>query len=78
MSIIPPRQQLKFKGFWNVKKEPYIPPTEEELIARDLKEKEDTKIMKRKLVHSILSEYPEFLQELIVELRQKKIQKIKK
>ena len=80
MDNIPPHKdnQFKFKGFWNIKKEPYVPPTEEELIEKDLKEKEDTKRMKRKLVRSILSEYPEFLQEFIVELRQQKMKNILK
>ena len=76
MSNIPPH--LMFNNRRRKKRTIYIPPTEEEIIAKELKEAENRKNMRRDLARSILREDPEFLQELILELRQKKIEQIKK
>ena len=81
MSNIPPHMNqpsFKFKGFWNIKKDPYIPPTEEELIAKDLKEVEEERRIRKQTAMGILRNDPELIQEVLLELRKEKIKQIKK
>lgn len=82
MTTKKPNKLPLFKSPWNWEKNKWRDEvkedyTDEEWEEKERKEKEDRKRIRRDLARNILQEDPEFLQELIVELRQKKINHIK-
>ena len=84
MSNIPPYMDARFKGwklkgFRNKPKQPQpITLTDEEWEEKKRKDLEEEKRMRKQVAIGILENDPELIQEILIELRKKKIKKIKK
>jgi hypothetical protein len=85
MSNIPPHilyarfKGWKLKGFWNEPKQPqYVELTDEEWEEKKRKELEEEKRIRKQTAIGILENDPELIQEILIELRKKKIKQIRK